>query len=289
MKLVDRHYQLGGAPIAVPVTETERIPTWQEISTVQAVSRRLEEYVPLLEPTIDWSHIEGVRDLLLEGGRRFFENAVRALGEAGIDRGDPAQILFVLKRLGAHGCEQLFGAGVLDSSYPGGRRPVMQTDLVRQTMAERERLMESLRARKVDPRLSGRKVVVSSTDVHEFAEFLLVSTLGAVGADVVDFGINRDPEDIVKVALETNAEAVVVTTHNGVARSFATKLRDELERAGIGATQVYMGGVLNEDVDGSEIPVDVRADLARIGVRTPADIEGLIDEIGEHERQAAPA
>jgi len=282
MKLVDHRYRLGGAPTAVPVTETERIPTWQEISTVQAVSRRLEEYVPLVEPTIDWSVIEGVRDRLLAGGRRFFENARRALGEAGIDREDPAQILFVLRRLGAHACEELFGAGEVDPSYPGGRRPVMQTDLVRATMAERERLMASLKSRREDPRVRGRKVVVSSTDVHEFAEFLLVSTLGALGADVVDFGINRDPEDIVKVALETNAEAVVVTTHNGVARSFARKLCEELERAGIGGTRVYMGGVLNEDVDGSEIPVDVREDLARIGVRTPADIEGLIDEIGEH-------
>jgi len=289
MKLLDSHYKLGGAPLAVPVTETQRIPTWQEIATVQAVSRRLEDYTALVAPTIDWSHIETIRDRLLEGGRRFFENAIKALSEAGIDMDDPARLLFVLKRLGAHGCEELFGAGAVDLGYPGGRRPIMQTDLVRQTMDERERLLEALAAREADPRLRGRKVVVSSTDVHEFAEFLLVSTLEAVGSDVVDFGINRDPEDIVKVALETNAEAVVVTTHNGVARSFATKLREELDRAGISDTQIYMGGVLNEDIDGSEIPVDVRDDLARIGVHTPSGIEELIDEIGERGRQPASA
>jgi methylmalonyl-CoA mutase cobalamin-binding domain/chain len=289
MKLVDRHYRLGGAPIAVPVTEMERIPTWQEVATVQAVSRRLEDYAPLVEPTIDWSVIEGMRDRLVEGGRRFFANAIKALGESGIDMDDPARLLFVLKRLGAEGCESLFGAGEPDGTYPGGRRPIMQTDLVRQTMEERGRLVDALARRDTDPRLRGRKVVVSSTDVHEFAEFLLVSTLEAVGTDVIDFGINRDPEDIVKVALETNAEAVVVTTHNGVARSFATKLREELDRAGIGDTRVYMGGVLNEDIDGSDIPVDVREDLARIGVSTPSDIEGLIDELGRHDRQTATA
>ncbi len=289
MKLVDSHYKLGGAPIAVPVTETERIPTWQEVATVQAVSRRLEAYAPLVAPTIDWSHIEGMRDRLVEGGRRFYENAIRALTESGIDMKDPARLLFVLKRLGAEGCESLFGAGEIDSTYPGGRRPIMQTDLVRQTMEERARLVDALSKRDTDPRLRGRKVVVSSTDVHEFAEFLLVSTLEAVGTDVVDFGINRDPEDIVKVALETNAEAVVVTTHNGVARSFATKLREELDRAGIGHTRVYMGGVLNEDIDGSDIPVDVRDDLARIGVSTPSDIEQLITELGLHDRQTATA
>jgi methylmalonyl-CoA mutase cobalamin-binding domain/chain len=287
MKLVDRHYKLGGAPIAVPVTEMQRIPTWQEVATVQAVSRRLEAYAPMVEPTIDWSQIEAVRDRLVAGGERFFQNATTALTQSGVDMKDPAGLLFVLKRLGPEGCESLFGAGEIDSTYPGGRRPVMQTDLVRQTMEERARLVDGLAKRQVDPRLRGRKVVVSSTDVHEFAEFLLVSTLEAVGAEVIDFGINRDPEDIVKVALETNAEALVVTTHNGVARSFATRLRKELDRAGIGGVRVYMGGVLNEDIDGSDIPVDVRDDLARIGVRTPPDIERLIDELGSHDRQPA--
>jgi methylmalonyl-CoA mutase cobalamin-binding domain/chain len=289
MKLVDHHYRLGSAPIAVPVTETERIPTWQEVATVQAVSRRLEDYVDLVEPTIDWSHIEALRDRLIDGGRRFYQNAIKVLREAGIDTQDPGRVLFVLRRLGAQGCEQLFGAGEIDASYPGGRRPLMQTNLVSQTMKERERLLATLSEHEADPRLTGRKIVVSSTDVHEFAEFLLVSTLEAAGGDVVDFGINRDPEDIVKVALETNAEAVVVTTHNGVARSFATKLTDELERAGMADTRVYMGGVLNEDVDGSDIPVDVREDLARIGVHTPVNIEVLISEIGAYERPTAHA
>ena len=286
MKLVDRHYRLGGAPLAVPVTETERIPTWQEVSTVQAVSRRLEDYAAMVESSIDWATIEAVRDKLIEGGRRFFENAIRSMTEAGIDMSDPAQLLIVLKRLGAQGCESLFGAGEIDAEYPGGRRPIMQTDLVAQTMEERTRLLAKLSAQVEDPRLRGRKIVVSSTDVHEFAEFLLVSTLDAVGADVVDFGINRDPEDIVKVALETDAEAVVITTHNGVARTFATKLREELNKAGIGNTRVYMGGVLNEDIDGSEIPVDVRGDLAKLDVLTPAGIEDLVDDIGGRDRRA---
>lgn len=289
MKLLDSHYRLGGAPIAVPVTETQRIPTWQEVATVQTVSRRLESYAQMVAPTIDWSHIESVRDRLLEGGRRFFENAKTTMRDAGVGLEDPARILFVLRRLGPQACEELFGAGEVDPSYPGGRRPVMQTDLVRQTMEERARLLESLSVREEDPRLSGRKVVVSSTDVHEFAEFLLVSTLEAVGMDVTDFGINRDPEDIVKVAIETDAEAVVVTTHNGVARSFARRLDEELRKAGMDGTKIYMGGVLNEDVDGSEIPVDVRSDLAAIGVSTPVDIEQLIGQLGTRERPVTPA
>jgi methylmalonyl-CoA mutase cobalamin-binding domain/chain len=287
MKLVDRRYRLSGAPLAVPVTETERIPTWEEVATVQTISRRLDEYVPAIEPAIDWPFIEGLRDQLLEGGRRFYGNAIRGLQEAGVGSEDPVPMLLALRRLGARGCEELFGAGELDPTYRSGRRPIMQTDLVRQTTAQRDRLLAALADRERDPRLRARKVVVSSADVHEFAEWLLASTLEAVGVEVVDFGINRDPEDIVKVALETDAEAVVITTHNGVARSFATKLCDELAGAGMADTCVYMGGVLNEDVDGSEIPVDVRLDLQRIGVSTPADIESLIEEIGARPRRQA--
>jgi methylmalonyl-CoA mutase cobalamin-binding domain/chain len=282
MKMVDHRYRLGGAPIAVPVTETERIPSWQEVATVQTISRRLEEYVPMVEPIVDWAAIELMRDRLVAGGRSFFESALRGLAGAGIDTADPARLLLVLKRLGATRCEELFGAGEPDPEFPRGRRPVLQTDLVKHTMAQREDLLVELGKRGTEDAIRGMKVLVSSTDVHEFAEFLLSSTLEAAGTDVIDFGINRDPEDIVKAVVETDADAVVVTTHNGVARSFGRRLMSELAAADLGSVPVFMGGVLNEDVDGSEIPIDVRADLNDGGIRTPGTIDRLIDALVEH-------
>jgi methylmalonyl-CoA mutase cobalamin-binding domain/chain len=279
MKMVDSRYRLGGAPIAVPVTETERIPSWQEVATVQTISRRLEEYVPLVDPVVDWGRIEAMRDQLVAGGRRFFDAAIEGLSGAGIDVRDPAQLLLVLKRLGSNRCEELFGAGEPDEEFPRGRRPILQTDLVKSTMAERERLLAELRKRGQEESIRGMKVLVSSTDVHEFAEFLLASALAAVGTEVIDFGINRDPEDIVKAVIETDADAVVITTHNGVARSFGQRLIAELGRAQAGQVPVFMGGVLNEDVDGSEIPIDVRADLNATGIETPGTIDRLIDAL----------
>ncbi|HET7122322.1 MAG TPA: cobalamin-dependent protein [Solirubrobacterales bacterium] len=284
MKMVDHRYGLGGAPIAVPVTETERIPSWDEVATVQAISRRLEDYVPLVEPVVDWAQIEAMRDQLVRGGRAFFENAIGGLSSAGIDVGDPAQLLLVVKRLGSTRCEELFGAGDPDPEFPRGRRPVLQTDLVRSTMEERERLLEELRGRRQEESIRGMKVLVSSTDVHEFAEFLLSSSLAAVGAEVIDFGINRDPEDIVKAVTETAAEAVVITTHNGVARSFGQRLVSELRAARSDDVPVFMGGVLNEDVDGSEIPIDVSGDLRSIGIGTPGTIDRLVEALGESRR-----
>lgn len=287
MKMVDRRYGLGGAPIAVPVTETERIPSWEEVATVQTIGRRLEEYVPLVEPAIDWRGIEAMCDRLVAGGRAFFTAAVEGLGSAGVDVRDPAQLLLVLKRLGANRCEELFGAGEPDEAFPRGRRPILQTDLVKNTMQERERLLAGLVARGEEEAVRGMKVLVTSTDVHEFAEFLLASALAEVGAEVIDFGINRDPEDIVKAVVETDAEAVVITTHNGVARSFGERLVGELAAGHRRQVPVFMGGVLNEDVDGSEIPVDVSADLNANGIETPGTIDRLIDALVERRRGVA--
>jgi methylmalonyl-CoA mutase cobalamin-binding domain/chain len=288
-KMVDSRYRLGAAPIAVPVTETERIPTWREVATVQTISRRLEDYLPMVEPVVDWATIEGMRDDLVRGGRAFFDSAISGLGGAGIDTGDPAQLLLVLKRLGSTRCEELFGAGEPDPEFPRGRRPVLETDLVRNTMEERERLLAELHGRHEEESIRGMKVLVTSTDVHEFAEFLLASSLAAVGTEVIDFGVNRDPEDIVKAVIETDADAIVITTHNGVARSFGQRLIGELRSAGVGEMPVFMGGVLNEDVDGSEIPIDVRGDLNATGIETPGTIDRLVDALIERRRGTVAA
>jgi methylmalonyl-CoA mutase cobalamin-binding subunit len=288
MKLVDARYRLGGAPIAVPLTETERIPSWREVATAQAISRRLEYYVPLVQDAIDWKSIEALRDRLVHGGLRFRDSLIATFRAAGIDVRDPSQMLFTLRSLGAQRCEELFGAGEPDPSFPRGRRPILQTDLVRDTMERRERLLAELVSRRPKNGGQGRKVVVSSTDVHEFAEFLLTSVLTTTGTDVIDFGVNRDPEDIVKVVVETDADAVVITTHNGVARSFAVTLLEEMRRAQVDDKPVFMGGVLNEDIDGSDIPIDVRADLAKLGIRLPADIPALLDELADLEPVGGP-
>ncbi|HEY6731404.1 MAG TPA: cobalamin-dependent protein [Solirubrobacterales bacterium] len=278
-KMVDLRYRLGSAPIAVPVTETERIPTWQEVATVQTISRRLEDYLPMVEPVVDWARIEAMRDELVRGGKAFFSAAMKGLTSAGIDVRDPAQLLLVLKRLGSTRCEQLFGAGEPDPEFPRGRRPVLETDLVKSTMKERDRLLLQLRERGEEGAIRGMKVLVTSTDVHEFAEYLLTSALAAAGTEVIDFGINRDPEDIVKAVVETDADAIVITTHNGVARTFGQHLIKELGVAGVGEIPIFMGGVLNEDIDGSDIPIDVSADLNATGIETPGTIDRLIEAL----------
>jgi methylmalonyl-CoA mutase cobalamin-binding domain/chain len=279
MKVTDMRYRIGGAVKAVPVTEAIRVPSWQEISAVHAVNRRLENYVDAVEGVIDWNSIITKRDLLVEGGTRFFNALLSGMKRGGIDTEDPLEFLFALKKLGAVQAEEFFGAGAPDSFFPRGRRPVFQTDLLRRTLAERDAVVDRLAATERTSVLAGLRIVVASTDVHELAVLLLCSALGAAGADVTDLGISRDPEDIAKAAVETAAHAVAVTTHNGVARTFATRLISELAERGMSSTLVSMGGVLNEDEEGSDIPVNVTGVLAEMGVLVPAGIDELIDEL----------
>src|ERR671920_2010405 len=100
-------------------------------------------------------------DELVQGGRRFYQRAVGGLAEAGIDVRDPAQLLLVLKRLGSERCEELFGAGDPDPEFPRGRRPVLETDLVKSTMEERERLLAELGSRGEEEAIRGMKVLVT--------------------------------------------------------------------------------------------------------------------------------
>jgi methylmalonyl-CoA mutase cobalamin-binding domain/chain len=282
MKLVDYRYRLGSAPVAVPLTETQRIPSLPEIAMVHAMNRRLEEYLPSVVRAVDWTVIEAQADRLVEGGRRFFRSALDGLRLGNIDVSDPLQMLLVLKRLGAERCEELFGAGSMAPDFPRGREPVLQSDLLRNTLAQRDGILRSLKETS-GTELAGHRVVVASTDVHEMASFILDSALTDAGAQVTNCGISCDPEDIVKVMIETDAESVVVTTHNGVARSFARTLRNTLDDEQLGDRAVFMGGVLNEDTEGSPTPVDVHDDLAKLGIVMPSDVVQLIRAIAERD------
>lgn len=281
MKVTDHRYKIGAAMKAVPVTEAIRVPSWQEISAVHAVNRRLEDFVPTVERLTDWAYVEAQRDVLVAGGQRFFQSLMTGLSRGGVNTKDPLELMLALKKLGAVRAEEYFGAGELDSFYPRGRRPVFQTDLLRRTLVERDAVVGHLEENDHTEALKGIRIVVASTDVHELAVLLLSTALGAAGAEVIDFGISRDPEDIVKAATETAAHAVAVTTHNGVARSFATRLLAELSNSGMSRTVVCMGGVLNEDEEGSDIPVDVRDEIQSMGVLAPEQISDLIEQLSQ--------
>jgi methylmalonyl-CoA mutase cobalamin-binding subunit len=275
MMLVQARYRTGACALPVPLTELERVPTWEEIAQVQVMARQLERRVPAMAAVVDWAPLEREAHQLHTQARRFTRNIQEGLTALGVDTTSAVAVMVALSRLGAARIERAWGVGSNDDSYAHGRRPVRPTELVAITGAEISRHIAQAPPISND---AGPRVVVGSTDVHEMAKRVLTNALTAYGCQVVDIGVNRDPENFVDAAAEASAQAIVITTHNGVALSFGTKMVELCAQHGCPST-VYMGGVLNEDVAGAPAPVDVSDQLGAIGIRRPADISALIHDL----------
>jgi methylmalonyl-CoA mutase cobalamin-binding subunit len=107
------------------------------------------------------------------------------------------------------------------------------------------------------------------------AKTVLARALASSGHEVIDIGVNRDPEDFVDALITGSASAIAITTHNGVALTFGRRTADLCTQRGI-TPVIAMGGVLNEDMAHSASPVDVTAALNDLGILTPPDIAELI-------------
>ena len=85
--------------------------------------------------------------------------------------------------------------------------------------------------------------------------------------------------EVTELAAETGASTLLISTHNGMALTYARTLRRELERVGVEVT-VAMGGTLNEDIDDRASPVDLSNELRQLGVRVCEDVTDVLDLLG---------
>ena len=123
-------------------------------------------------------------------------------------------------------------------------------------------------------RCGGRRFAVASTDVHEHAAGALAQLLGEAGASVVWLGAERSPGEVV-AALEREAvDALLLSTHNGMALEYARRLREGLDRAGL-RLPVVIGGVLNQKTADAALPVPVLDELRALGMRPAPSLPGL--------------
>jgi methylmalonyl-CoA mutase cobalamin-binding subunit len=274
MMLVQARYRTGACALPVPLTEKQRVPTWQEIAQVQVMARRLERRADDLAKTVNWPALEAEAATLASRGAEFFANIRSGLASQGTDIEDPLQVMLTLRRLGAARIEEAWGSGERCEDFAHGRQPVRPTELVAATARECARFGAAASA-------SVRHVViVGSTDVHEMAKTILVRALSSAGHEVTDIGVNRDPEDFVTAAAAGSASAIVITTHNGVALSFGSHAVKLCADRGLSPV-IAMGGVLNEDKPEAAAPVDVTSQLNELGIVTPAEIDGLLAYLQE--------
>jgi methylmalonyl-CoA mutase cobalamin-binding subunit len=73
----------------------------------------------------------------------------------------------------------------------------------------------------------GRRLIVGSSDTHVFGKFVVASVLRALGAEVIDAGVDRNPEDFVALRRGADREAALaISTHNGQCVRYAQRLME---------------------------------------------------------------
>ena len=238
---------------------------------------RLVELAEGWRTLVDPAPADRVADALVEGGTRFRDAVLRGLAAKGIDVGDPFRLLLALRRIGGARLESRFGPGREDDGQPRGREPVVPAT----TFVELRHLAQACAAG-VEPAAraaiaaAGLTVVTATTDVHEHGKTVVDLTLSALGVAVVEGGISTDADDLAALAAEAGADAVAVSTYNGLALRYLRELRAALDARGC-AAPVLIGGRLNEIPEGSNssLPMDVTDELDDEGALVCRSIEEL--------------
>jgi methylmalonyl-CoA mutase cobalamin-binding subunit len=246
----------GHAVLPLPVTEALRVPAAEEIAEAQIFGRRIEETARRLQPHMDFSEAYAFSDKIVSAGKMVFNNALAGLEEADVDTGDPVKLLYVLKKLGPALFEKMFGAGKPNPASARGREAVVPTDVYELSSACIQKYREMFSSPKSRQLLHGRKILIASTDVHEHAIMVIHQLLAEAGAEMINLGAETNPDQVAVAARDNNAEAILISTHNGMALDYARRLRDEMAQQGIDVP-VVMGGILNQKVEDQALPLDV--------------------------------
>ena len=254
----------GHAVLPLPVTEALRVPSAEEIADAQIFGRRVEKTARTLYPHVNFRSAYDFSDRVVTAGQSTFNRAMDGLKEAGVDTADPIQLLYVLKKLGPAAFESMFGTGRRNETYSRGREPVVPTDVFDMSNDYVARYRDLFTAPQSTKMLRGRRILIASTDVHEHAIMIIHRLLAEAGADMTNLGAEANPDRIISDALSCNAEAILISTHNGMALEYARRLKEEMAGRGVDIP-VVLGGILNQKVESQSLPVDVTGDLKELG------------------------
>ena len=249
------HCPTGHAVLPLPVTEAIRIPSAEEIADAQRFGRRIEQSAARMLPHVDFTAAQAFADGICHIGKQIFHNALAGLKQCGVDTNNPLQLLYVLKKMGASSFESLF-ADTDNILYP--------TDmftLSTSVIDDHRALFTSAENRAL---LKDRRLLLASSDVHEHAVGALAQLLSEAGAKVINLGAEQNPEQIIDAIQQQQIDALLLSTHNGMALDYATQLKLKMDEKQLNIP-VIMGGVLNQKVDDQALPVPVFDELKSLG------------------------
>lgn len=94
--------------------------------------------------------------------------------------------------------------------------------------------------------LADRTIVtgVVGDDIHVMGIRLVEHALRSAGANVVSLGVMTPVKEFVDAAVETAADAVVISSSNGHAAISCDGIHDAFAEAGLGELPLYIGGNL---------------------------------------------
>ncbi len=274
----------GHAVLPLPVTEALRIPSAEEIAEAQIFGHRIEDSARRLQTHMDFSKSEAFSQEVVAEGKTVFNSAIDGLKAAGVDIDDPVELLYVLKKLGPALFEEMFGAGKPNLDHPRAREPLIPTDgydISNSYVAKYRDTFSSSKSRRV---LRNRRILIASTDVHEHAIMVIHQLLAEAGARLINLGAETGPDQVAKAARENRAEAILISTHNGMALDYARRLRDEMNNHKV-TTPVVMGGVLNQKVENQPLPIDVSTDIKKLGIQPCPRLQRNFSNLLDFERK----
>lgn len=264
----------GHAITPIPITEAIRVPAIDEIIDAHNTADMAIEAAAYYKDYVDIKMIESEADVLVACGNVFFERVLNGLDDQHIDIEHPGEVLAALKAIGAAQLEENFGVGKKDKDAMRGRVPVRPTSIVQEISKKQDRIMGGISGLDEEP-LKGVNVIIGSTDVHEFGKEICGNVLTKAGANVFDLGTNVAVEVLGDTVIETESQAVLISTYNGIAYSFADAMVKQFKEKNIDVP-IIMGGVLNEPMDGSDLPVDVADKLEAMGINVDNDINKIV-------------
>lgn len=261
----------GHAVHPIPITEAVRIPTAEEIADSHSFGRQVEAAARRMHPWVDFGPARAFSRRVVSAGKKICDRALDGFEKTGVDIADPVQLLYILKHLGPARFEASFGLGEWDPSIQQ-RRPLVPTDLSQRTRHTIEQYLPRFSSGEIREVMTDRRLLLASTDVHEHAVHVLEALLSRSGAEIVNLGAEQNPTDVAEAVAARPVDAILISTHNGMALEYAKRLRAELRERHLDVP-VLMGGVLNQKTEDQPLPVDVTAELRQLGFHCSAQLD----------------
>jgi len=270
--VMERRYRTGAFYNPKPVTEALRVPTLDEIIDAAVACNAAMPRVLEIEEAgaFDDSEILKLRDVLVENGKKFFDNILKGLPDMGVDIEDPLQIMLAITRLGGGKLEELFHPGKRDASRYRGIVPFAVTDLFKKSDTLANSLIETARSEDLADAIRDRKIVVGSADTHEFGLYVLNKVVSEIGGKAIDCGVELGPRQVLDIAAQEGTPYIAISIHNGQCVGWGEQLMREAMQRGQDI-KVFMGGILNTMDESSTEPVDATEKLLELGITPCAD------------------